>query len=219
MSIVDLLVTGEEQRARSNTVNGVALGIVTDNKDPENMGRVKIKLPWLSEQDVTHWVRIATLMAGKERGSYFLHEVGDEVLVAFDHGDISHPYVIGALWNKADAPPESNSDGKNNIRQICSRSGHKITLDDTANQEKVEILTKAGHKIVLDDSTGQEKLEIVDEAGSNFIKIDSVQNSISIESGMKLSIKAPMIEIESSGMMKIKAGAILTIEGAMVKIN
>jgi len=219
MSILDLLVTEEEERARSNTVNGVALGIVTDNKDPENMGRVKIKLPWLSEQDVTHWVRIATLMAGKERGSYFIPEVGDEVLVAFDHGDISHPYVIGALWNKADAPPENNSDGKNNIRQICSRSGHKITFDDTPNQEKVEILTKAGHKIVLDDSTGQEKLEIVDKTGSNFIKIDSVQNSISIESGMKLSIKAAMIEIESTGMMTIKAGGVNTIQGALVKIN
>jgi uncharacterized protein involved in type VI secretion and phage assembly len=219
MSILDLLVTEEEQRARSNRVNGVAIGIVTDNKDPENMGRVKLKFPWLSEQDVTDWVRIATLMAGKERGSYFLPEVGDEVLVAFDHGDISHPYVIGVLWNKADAPPENNSDGENNIRQICSRSGHKVTFDDTTSKEKIEIITKAGHNIVLDDSAGQEKLEIVDKSGSNFIKIDSIQNSISIESGMKLSIKAPMIEIESSGMMKIKAGAILTIEGAMVKIN
>ncbi len=219
MSILDLLVTEEEERARSNTVSGVAMGIVTDNKDPENMGRVKLKFPWLSEQDVTDWARIATLMAGTERGSYFLPEVGDEVLVAFDHGDISHPYVIGALWNSDATPPESNNDGENNIRQIRSRSGHKVTFDDTAGKEKMEIITSAGHQIILDDTAGQEKLEIIDKTGSNFIKIDSVQNSISIESGMKLSIKSPMIEIESSGMMTIKASGINTIQGAMVKIN
>jgi len=219
MSILDLLVSEEEQRTRANTVNGVAMGVVTDNADPENMGRVKLQFPWLSEEDVTDWVRIATFMAGNGRGGYFLPEVGDEVLVAFDHGDINHPYVIGALWNSNDAPPENNSDGENNIRQIRSRSGHKITFDDTANQEKIEILTNAGHKIVLDDSSGGEKLEIIDKTGGNSIKIDSVQNSISIESGMKLSIKAPMIEIESSGTMTIQASATLTIKGALVQIN
>ena len=103
--------------------------------------------------------------------------------------------------------------------QIRSRSGHKITFDDTAGAEKIEILTNAGHQIVLDDSSGQEKVEIIDKTGSNFIKIDSVQNSISVESGVKLSIKAPMIEIESSGTMKIQASATLTIKGALVQIN
>jgi len=219
MSILDLLISEEEERDRANIINGVAIGIVSDNKDPENMGRVKLKFPWLSNEDVTDWVRIATFMAGGSRGSYFLPEVGDEVLVAFDHGDINHPYIIGALWNKDDQPPENNSDGENNIRQIRSRSGHKITLDDKSGKEKIEIISKAGHKIVLDDSAGQEKIEIIDKTGSNSIKIDSVQNSIAIESSMKLSIKSTMIEIESSGMMTIKASGVLTIQGSLVKIN
>lgn len=218
MSILDILTDEDQEEARTRRINGVVVGIVTNNKDPDGMGRVKLKFPWLSDSNESDWARIATLMAGQNRGSFFLPEVEDEVLVAFEHGDINNPYVIGALWNGVDAPPETNSDGKNNIRQIRSRSGHKITFDDTENQEKMEILTKAEHKIVLDDSSGGEKLEITDKSG-NSIKIDSVQNAIAIESGMKLSLKATTIEIESSGMMTIKAGATMTIKGAMVQIN
>ncbi|MEA1867251.1 MAG: phage tail protein, partial [Thermodesulfobacteriota bacterium] len=85
--------------------------------------------------------------------------------------------------------------------------------------EKLEVHTNAGHKIVLDDSLGKEKIEIRDKTGSNVIEIDSMQNSITIESALKLKIKAQMIEIEAGAMMTIKAGAILTIQGALVKIN
>jgi uncharacterized protein involved in type VI secretion and phage assembly len=158
-------------------------------------------------------------MAGPDRGSYFLPEVEDEVLVAFDHGEIHHPYVVGALWNGQDRPPETNSDGENNIRTIRSRSGHQIILDDTQSQEKVTIRTNAGHRIDLDDSTGQEKIEIKDKTGNNIIVFDSVQNSIAIQSQMKLTIKSAMIEIEADTMMTIKAGATLTLQGAIVKIN
>jgi uncharacterized protein involved in type VI secretion and phage assembly len=219
MNKMDILQDSRE--ARGNKIWGVAIGIVTNNKDPDGMGRVKLKFPWRGDEDESYWARIATLMAGGDRGSFFLPEVDDEVLVAFDHGDIHHPYVLGALWNGVDKPPETNADGKNNLRKIKSRSGHEIIFDDNSEQmkEKVEIHTKAGHKILLDDSAGKEKIEIVDKTGSNSVKMDSVQNSISIESAMKLKIKSQMIEIESGTMMKIKAGATLTIEGALVKIN
>ncbi len=239
MSILDALSTGERDSSR---VFGVAAGMVTNNHDPDGMGRVKVKFPWLSDDNETGWVRIATLMAGKERGTFFLPEVGDEVLVAFEHGDINRPYVIGSLWNGEAKPPETNSDGKNNIRLIHSRSGHeiilnddetakkekieihtkgkhKIVLDDTAGQEKIEINTNAKHKIVLDDTAGQEKIEVVDKTGSNKITIDSMQNSINIESSMKLKIKSQMIEIEAGGMMTLKSSGVLTIQGSIVKIN
>jgi len=202
-------------------VFGVAAGIVSNNQDPEGEGRVKIKFPWLSDDNETDWVRIATLMAGGERGSFFLPEVGDEVLVAFEHGDINHPFVIGALWNGVDKPPETNSDGKNNIRKIKSRSGHEIIFNDdnTAMQEKIEIHTNSGHKIVLDDSIGQEKIEIVDKTGSNKISIDSVQNSVSIESALQLKIKSTSVEIEATASLTLKSSAVLTIQGLPVKIN
>ncbi len=210
---------GDESRVRR--ISGVVIGIVTNNKDTEGMGRVKVKFPWRGDSDESYWARVSTLMAGKDRGAFFLPEVGDEVLVAFDHGDINHPYVIGALWNGVDTPPETNADGKNNIRKIKSRSGHEIIFDDNDEQkkEKIEIHTKAGHTIILDDSAGAEKIEIKDKTGNNSIMIDSVQNAIAISSQMKLSIKAQAIEIESGGMMSIKSSASLTIQGAIVKIN
>ncbi len=217
MSTHDILQTSRQ--ARDNRIWGVVIGLVTNNQDPEGMGRVRVTFPWRGEGDESYWARIASLMAGNDRGTFFLPEVGDEVLVAFDHGDISHPYVLGALWNGQDVPPETNSDGQNNIRMIKSRSGHVIRLDDTQAQEKVEIQTKAGHRILLDDSSGQEKIEIVDKTGSNSIKIDSVANNVSIESTMQLKIKAAMIEIESTGMMTIKSSGTLTLKGAIVQIN
>ena len=218
MTILDVL-RSEDQNVRQ--VFGVAPGIVTNNQDSEGLGRVKIRFPWLSDDNETDWVRVATLMAGLERGAFFLPEVGDEVLVAFEHGDVNQPYVIGALWNGVASPPETNSDGKNNIRKIRSRSGHEIIFndDDTAGQEKIEIHTNAGHKVVLDDSIGQEKIEIIDKTGSNKITIDSVQNSINIESAMQLKIKANMVEIEGTTSLTLKSNAALTIQGLPVKIN
>lgn len=221
MNLFDILTNADEERARNRRINGVVTGIVTNNKDEEGLGRVKIEFPWLSEDSEGDWVRVVSFMAGKERGGFFLPEVGDEVLVVFEHGDIDYPYVIGVLWSSEDVPPETNQDGKNNIKKITSRSGHEIIFndDDEQKKEKLEMHTKAGHKIILDDSAGQEKIDIIDKTGSNKITIDSAQKSINIESAMQLKIKSQTIEIEAGAMMSIKAGATLTIEGALVKIN
>lgn len=227
MSLVDLLHSEDE--SRSGQISGVVIGIVTDNNDPEKLGRVKISFPWRGETDQSHWARVATLMAGNGRGTFFLPEVGDEVLVAFDRGEMRHPYIIGALWNGVDKPPEDNADGKNNIRKITSRSGHEIVFTDDHEQqkEKIEILSKAGHKIILDDSTGQEKIEILDKTGSNKMTIDSAQNSVAIESAMQVKIKANIVEIEgtnsltlkSNSALSVQSNGMLTIQGSLVKIN
>lgn len=220
MNMFDMSQESEDQET-GGKIKGVAVGVVTNNKDPQGMGRVKIRFPWREHQDESYWARIATLMAGKDRGSFFLPEVGDEVLVAFEREDIRHPYVVGGLWNGQDKPPETNRDGKNNIRKIKSRSGHEIIFNDDheAKKEKVEIHTKAGHKVVLDDAAGSEKIEVRDKSGSNFIVIDSVQNSITIESTAQLKIKSQKIDIEAGATMTLKASGALTIQGAIVKIN
>jgi uncharacterized protein involved in type VI secretion and phage assembly len=218
MSILDAF--GNEPQ-NSNKMVGVAAGIVTNNQDTDDLGRVKLRFPWLSDENETDWVRIATFMAGPDRGSFFLPEVDDEVLVAFENGDLQRPYVIGMLWNGRHAPPETNSDGNNNIRKIRSRSGHEIIFndDDSGMQEKIEIRTNGGHKVILDDSAGREKIEIIDKTDNNKIVIDSVQNSINMESAMQLTIKANVIEIEGTTSLTIKSNAILTIQGLPVKIN
>jgi uncharacterized protein involved in type VI secretion and phage assembly len=199
--------SGEQQKRSS----GVSIGVVTNNKDPDNLGRVKLRFPWQNSRDESSWARVAVLMAGNDRGTYFLPEVGDEMLVSFDFGDKNRPYVLGALWNGKDRPPERNVDGENNSRMIKSKSGHKIIFIDKPGEEKVVVHTKSGHQIILDDSLGKEKIEVKDKTGSNSILIDSVQNSLSIRSQTKISIEAQNIEI--------KAGASLNLQGGIVKIN
>jgi uncharacterized protein involved in type VI secretion and phage assembly len=211
----------EGQVEEAGLIKGVAVGVVTQNRDPDSLGRVKVKFPWRENPDESHWARIAAPMAGVNRGTWFLPEVGDEVLVAFEAENVEHPYLLGALWNGQDNPPETNQDGQNNIRKIRSRSGHEIIFNDDSQtkKEKIEVHTNGGHKIVLDDSLGSEKIEVKDKAGTNFIVIDSVQNSLTIESGLNLTIKSTNINIEASATMTLKAGAILTIQGTLVKIN
>jgi uncharacterized protein involved in type VI secretion and phage assembly len=208
-----------DDEAQTGQIYGVVVGIVTDNNDPEGLGKIKVSFPWRGETDQSYWARVATLMAGNDRGAFFLPEVDDEVLVAFDRGEMSHPYVIGALWNGVDAPPETNSDGNNNIRKIKSRSGHEIIFNDEDAAEKLEIRTNAGHTIILDDTAGGEKVEIVDKTGNNKITIDSVEKSINIESMMQLTIKANVVEIEGTTSLTLKSNAALTIQGLPVKIN
>lgn len=215
--------TGSDALEEAGKVYGVVVGVVSNIDDDEKLGRVKVDLPWREEEggDETPWARIATLMAGNNRGSWFLPEVGDEVLVAFENGEIEHPFIIGALWNGKDKPPGDTGGGKNNIRKITSRSGHEIVLNDDAEgkKEKVEIKTKAGHKIVLDDSSGGEKIEISDKTGKNKLVMDSTANAVSIESGMEIKLKSTKIAVEASGALDLKTDGILTLKGSLVKIN
>jgi phage baseplate assembly protein V len=195
----------------------VAVGIVSDNEDPEGMGRVKLTFPWRAAEDESNWARIAVPMAGGDRGTWFLPEVGDEVLVAFEGGELAHPYVIGALWNGEDSPPESN-DGDNDVRAVTSREGHSLTFDD-ASDGGVEIETNAGHTITLTDESGGETVTIEDSSGSNVIEFDATAQELSIEAGAKLAIDAPQVELTADGNISIDASGMLTLNGAMIKLN
>ncbi|KQC04765.1 MAG: hypothetical protein APR53_02850 [Methanoculleus sp. SDB] len=189
----------DENNRDQEQIYGVVIGIVTNNKDERLLGRIQIRFPWRSEeQKKAYWARIGSLMAGKGRGTVFYPEVGDEVLVAFEHGDINHPYILGTLWNGRDPPPEKNENGQNNIRVIHSRSGHEIILDDT---------------------TGNEKIVLVDKTRQNKVTIDSAQNEIRIEAAIQIRITAPNIEIQGSESLTIGANGCIAIQGQIVKIN
>lgn len=212
MSIADLL---EKRREHPDRIFGAVVGIVTNNQDEDGLGRVKVKIPRLSGEDESYWARVVSFMAGMERGAFFLPEVDDEVLVIFEHGDITMPYIIGSLWNGEDVPPETNSDGENNIRVIKSRSGHVIRLND---------------------KDGEEIIEIIDKTEKNFITISAKDNKVSISSDKdieltakngKISLDAKDVEIKSSANTNVEASANLdlnasgnnTIKGATVNIN
>lgn len=194
---------------------GVTVGVVTNNQDPDGLGRVKVKFPWLSDQDESHWARILTPMAGNDRGLYFLPEVDDEVLVAFEHGRADFPYVLGALWNGKDKTPESNDDGQNNMRTIKSRSGHIIRLDDTDGSEKIEILDKSGKNSVV-ISTADNTITVAADAD---ITIESSSGKLTF-SGNGIEIKSQAeVKIEAGSDMNLEAGGQQTIKGATVNIN
>jgi len=212
LDILARLLTPPDQE---NRFYGVTVGIVTNNKDPDGLGRVKVRFPWLSDQDESHWARLLTPMAGKDRGLYFLPEVEDEVLVAFEHGMVDFPYILGALWNGQDKPPESNDDGQNNMRTIKSRSGHIIRLDDTDGQEKIEIIDKsAKNKIII--STKDNTITIAADAD---ITIQASQGKLTLSgNGIEITSQAE-IKIEAKQNMTLKAGPQLNIKGGMVNIN
>lgn len=215
--LVDLMTNSAQQDAQSGKVFGVVAGLVTNNKDPEKLGRVKVEFPWLSGEDESAWARLATLMAGPNRGTFFLPEPGDEVLVAFEHGDIRFPYVLGSLWNGVDEPPRDNEDGENNPRVIRSRSGHELIFNDDENGS-VEIHTRDGQKILLDDTPGGESITIEDKRG-NKIVIDTASDTINIESRLEINLKARIINLKADANMTLEAGGVLTLKGTLVKIN
>jgi uncharacterized protein involved in type VI secretion and phage assembly len=194
---------------------GVVVGIVTNNHDPENLHRVKVRFPWLGDSNESHWARVAAPMAGHDRGTYFLPEVDDEVLVAFEHGAIDYPYVVGSLWNGKDAPPESNADGRNDRRTLKSRSGHVIRFVDTDGAETIEIIDKSGRNTIVVNTR------------DNTISIGS-QSDITITSATgKLKMSAVGIEMTSQAGITIKAnanvdvqaGGVMTLKGSLIKLN
>lgn len=135
------------------------IGIVTDNKDPSKLGRVKLKYPVLSGDDSSHWAPIMMLGAGKKRGWFFIPEVNDEVLVLFEQGDVNRPVVVGALWGKDKAP--DNNPGGNPRRVIKSREGSKITFDDEKNTVTIEDGKTKG-KITLDADNNKIIIEAIE---------------------------------------------------------
>ena len=201
----DVLDQWEEARKQEgHRYFGVYPALVTDIKDPDGQGRVKVRLPWSPDSggdSLELWARLATMMGGANRGSWFVPEVKDEVLVAFEAGNVRRPYVVGALWNGSDAPPETmDGAGKNDKKVLRSRNGVKVTLDDKDGQEKMILETPGGQKMTLQDGPGV--IEITDSNG-NSIKMEA--SGITITGAAKVTINAGQVEV-SAGMVTVNAG-------------
>jgi phage protein D/phage baseplate assembly protein gpV len=231
-TLPDLLQRGANGK---NGLSGPVVGLVTNNNDPEGRGRVKVKFPWLSDEVESDWARVVGMGAGEERGFFCLPEVNDEVLVAFEQGDVARPYVIGGLWNGQDKPPlpvgQALENGNVHRRQFKTREGHTLTFIDgtdkgivletagghrlTLADEKKQIVveTAGGHKLVLDDGKSEVTLESTANA-----RIKSAAN-LTIEAGSKLELKGATFSLNASAMGEVKAGATLNVQGALVKIN
>jgi phage protein D/phage baseplate assembly protein gpV len=160
MGVLRKQLLEEPSPDQAESFYGVVVAEVKDNnefnaKPPKVVtGRVQVSFPGLSENFTSGWAPCTTPMAGNEMGFYALPEPGDQVLVAFEHGNLAKPYVIGRLWNDQNRPPYLNADGKNNKRMIKSRAGHTITFDDTPNMSKLVIEDKKGSSITLNAQDG-----------------------------------------------------------------
>jgi len=183
---------------------GVYPALVSNIKDPDGQGRVKVTLPWSPDTDggrYEAWARLATLMGGNNRGSWFIPDVNDEVLIVFEGGDPRRPYVLGGLWNGSDSPPESMDGSGNNYKKVIrSRNGVKITLDDSDGRESLVLETPGGQKITMKDGPGA--VEIVDSNG-NSVKLET--SGITVNASAKVTINASTAEI-SAGMLTVNAG-------------
>lgn len=202
---------------------GLHYGIVTQNKDPDNLDRIKVRMPWLDagDTDQTHWAQLLTPMEGSKWGWYVLPDVDDVVVVMFIGGDMSQPVVVGGVWSTADKSPEPNEDGANNFRGYRSRVGHRLVFDDT----------KSGTKLWFADKTTKLMVGVgkfaKDGAGPNIcavwkppmsgefgVSISSMEGKMEITAKTKLSIKAENIKINAKTTIDIKAGSDFQMEGS-----
>jgi uncharacterized protein involved in type VI secretion and phage assembly len=178
--------------------NGIVIGVVSSLDDDRGLARIKVRFPHLGGVE-SDWARLATPMAGPKRGTFFMPEINDEVLVGFEHNDPRRPYILGSLWSQQDQPPPGDGDRKaNNWRFIHSRSGHIILLDDTPGKEKIELIYRDGkRRVVIDNST----ITVLAQEGN-------------------IELKAPMgkVLIEATEVT-VRAQQTLNLQGATVNIN
>jgi phage protein D/phage baseplate assembly protein gpV len=249
--------------ASGRLIAGVVQAIVTNAKDPLNLCRVKVKFPWLSDTYESDWARTAQLSAGNGYGSVMVPEVGDEVLVAFEQGDLRRPYVIGGLYNGKDKPPTGapdlidSSSGKVNRRGFVSRTGHTLSFAEKEGTNDGILLSTAGDKYVIELSKKNQKvtinadgsIEIEAKGGGGAVKITASGDldlkarkiSVKADSGVeidggagnvdvkgvqvsakgtaKLSMEAATISVNASATAELKGGAMVNVQGALVKIN
>ena len=195
---------GRIRNALDGRYYGLYPAVVTRIVDPENRARVQVRFPWSPDRKADHyeaWARLATLMAGDRRGTWFVPDVNDEVLVAFEAGDPRQPYVLGALWKGQDSPPEQMDEaGRNDCKTIRSREGVRITWQDTPGAAQLLVETPTGQRITL---SGAGSLVLVEDGNGNSITL--APSGITITAAAKVSVKAGQVDV-SAGAVTVDAG-------------
>lgn len=210
---------------------GVVIGQVSDVNDPEKQGRVRLTLPWLSDSYVSAWARTVQAGAGKDRGAMVVPEVGDEVLVIFEHGDLRRPYVLGGLYNGVDLPAGKGIDvidsgsGAVNRRSMVSRRGHRIDLlDEDGKAEGISLISGDDKLSLVIDAT---KTSITVHADGT-VKIEGSQGVVVDSASSKLELKGGQIALTATngvtvdgggGTVSVKTGNQLQLKGARTTLE
>ena len=201
-------------RARSTDQRyyGVAEGIVVDNEDPEGEGRVTLRFPWFDNEMVSDWCRVANGYAGNGYGTAFVPEVGDEVLVAFVHGDMRMPVVLGGLYNGEDKPATERSADVDQ-KLIRTKHGHQLLFDDSDGDERVRLETSGGHSADLSDVDGT--VTVASSGGHSVTLDDNGPVASVVTSG------GHRVELDDSGTITIShsGGTSITLDAASVTVS
>lgn len=219
-------------------VYGVVIGLVRDVHDPVEQGRVKVSYPWLSADD-SHagWAPVARPMAGADRGYWYAPEVDDEVLVAFEHGDLNHPMVLGFLHNGVDKPPGTDV----NVRRVRTVRGNVLDFNDNPGQEQIHLHTSNGTKVTINETPSEITLETVggakvtvsDASGvtvfspAGGVSVTSA-NGMSTAAGEAVSVTAgtgieltagTTVQVTSGGVVNVTAAASVNVNAPMVNVT
>jgi uncharacterized protein involved in type VI secretion and phage assembly len=183
---------------------GFVRGLVSDNQDPDRLGRVKVKFPWLDETYSSTWAPVMQLGAGPESGTLFLPAVNDEVLVGFEHGRVDRPIVIGGLFNKTDAPPSYETFLKSGAvigRGIWSRNGHELSFHDDE-----------GEGIILRANDDQKSAAVT-------LSLNSTDRKLVVMSTGDVEVRADKNILLKGAKVSIEADGELALKGATIKLN
>jgi uncharacterized protein involved in type VI secretion and phage assembly len=236
---------GPAKDSLGNLYFGVHYGVVVQNVDPDKLGRIKVRFPWLDagDEDQSHWAQLLTPMEGKKFGWYTLPDIDDVVAIMFVAGEICQPVVLGGIWSKVDNSPEPNEDGKNNFRGYRSRAGHRLILDDTG-MTKVVLADKTGKELFglgtfAKDGAGPNvcaiyKPPMAGTSGVSFSSLDgtleltckngkltvTAQESIKINAKTSIDVKAGQdIKMDGTSAAKVTAGSPSNWDGSQIKIG
>lgn len=198
--------------------------VVTNNKDPEKQGRVKVKFFWQESNQETPWIRTVSPYAASERGFFFIPEIDDEVLVGFDAGNAERPFVMGSLYNGVNKPHSAWPNNNNSFKGIVTKSNLRIEFDDEGKNTTID--TPGGNQIIISD---EEKSIVLHDQNENTVELspdgivlDSLKD-INIKSKSKIIIDATTgVEISSIADVKVsglnidqKATAAFTAKGTV----
>jgi uncharacterized protein involved in type VI secretion and phage assembly len=209
---------GKNGAAAAAAMGGVVVALVTNNADPDGMGRVKLKFPWLSDSYESDWARMTQAAAGPDSGACFLPEVNDEVLVAFEFGDVGKPVVVGGLHNGKDKPRLGDGlfdNGQVKRRGLVSRRGHRVVLFDDAGKSGIALLSSDGNlRVSLNETKNEIHLycqgKIVLEA----------QGDLTLSSQQNVTVQAQsQLKLEGQAGASLTSSAQVQVQGALVKIN
>jgi hypothetical protein len=197
-----------------NKFYGVVVGQVINPLDPMALGRVQVRLPFIADADLSPWARVAVPMAGLAHGTYFIPNPGDEVLVAFEHGALNAPYILGSLWN-ATAPPPLPSPVPQ-IRTIKTPIGNEIMFTDVP--PTITIRTPQGQTILMTPAG------IQIQTGSDLINMtpDGITISganINLAATAAINLTAPTITISGATATNVQSSGVCNVTAPLVKIN